>query len=337
MLKRKPFQILCLSGGGYCGLYIAYLLAELEENTKTPIAKHFDLLCGTSIGGIIALGLTLEIPARSILESFEQYGEEIFSSRRAPRKNLSHLREFTRSLFSSKYSAKGLRRVTENIVGKETILGAAKHRLIIPTVNLTKGGPQIFKTPHHPNFKRDWEIPMVDVAMATSAAPTFFPVAEINDQLFADGGLFANAPDFLGLHEAEHFLAQDRADIWMLSIGTTTANFSFSHEGKRGMGTFQWTIQNRLISTILGSQQQLTYAILNHVLKSKYLRIDSHKSKEQERDLGLDVATPSAQKTIRGLAEAAFRREINDTPLKTFLSHAAQKPKFYAGPNCKKG
>ena len=62
---------------------------------------------------------------------------------------------------------------------------------------------------------------IVDAALATSAAPTFFPVHRIKGELFADGGLYANAPDQLALHEAEYFLEVGLPDIAMLSIGTT--------------------------------------------------------------------------------------------------------------------
>ena len=73
------FQILCLSGGGYLGLYTASVLAELENQLGGPIAAYFDLLAGTSVGGIIALGLAAETPASDIKESFESNGSRIFS------------------------------------------------------------------------------------------------------------------------------------------------------------------------------------------------------------------------------------------------------------------
>ena len=72
------FQILSLSGGGYLGLYQATILCELEEKAGKPIAQCFDLLAGTSIGGIIALALALEVPATQIRQAFEKHGQHIF-------------------------------------------------------------------------------------------------------------------------------------------------------------------------------------------------------------------------------------------------------------------
>jgi patatin-like phospholipase/acyl hydrolase len=82
MVER--FNILSLSGGGFLGLYTVSVLAGLEEVVGGPIARHFDLLAGTSVGGIIALGLAAEIPAHTIKEAFEQNGTAIFSGRPAP-------------------------------------------------------------------------------------------------------------------------------------------------------------------------------------------------------------------------------------------------------------
>ena len=76
-----PFQILCLSGGGFLGLYSISLLAAIEEQFGAPLAAHFDLIAGTSVGGIIALGLAAEVPAQKIKLAFEANGGMIFSNR----------------------------------------------------------------------------------------------------------------------------------------------------------------------------------------------------------------------------------------------------------------
>lgn len=80
----KRFQILSLSGGGFLGLYTVTVIAELEKELGHPIARCFDLIAGTSVGGIIALGLSKEIPATEIKSAFERHGPLIFSSRPAP-------------------------------------------------------------------------------------------------------------------------------------------------------------------------------------------------------------------------------------------------------------
>ncbi len=78
---QSRFQILALSGGGFRGLYTAKLLADFEDEISAPIATRFDLIAGTSIGGIIALALALEVPASRIVALLTEYGEEIFKRR----------------------------------------------------------------------------------------------------------------------------------------------------------------------------------------------------------------------------------------------------------------
>jgi uncharacterized protein len=322
-----PFQILSLSGGGYLGLYSISVLAELERRIGRPIGSCFDLVAGTSVGGIIALGLAAEKSADGIKMAFERDGAKIFSNRRAPRTRLEEFVDFFRSFRSAKYGSDALRRTIVQIVGEETLIGDLKHPVIIPAVNLSKGKPQIFKTDHHPDFKIDHLRKVVDVALATSAAPTYFPIATIGDELFADGGLFANSPDLVALHEAEHFFQKCAKDVVMLSIGTTTSKFSFSHTLGLNLGTLAWG--RRFPQVLLSAQQLDVEYVIRHKLGGRYVRIDEEQSKEQGRDLGLDVATESASKTIRALAASTTQEVLNNTTLMEILSRKADPPIFY--------
>lgn len=325
---EKRFNILSLSGGGYLGLYTVTVLAGLERRTGQPIARCFDLLAGTSIGGIIALGLAAEVSASDICRAFEENGEAIFSDRPTPSSALAKLRDIGRYVGSAKYSDAALRETVAGLLGADTKIGDLKHRVMVPAVNLTKGLPQIFKTPHHETFVTDLDLKVVDVAMATSAAPTYFPIAEIGDSLFADGGLYANSPDFLALHEAEHFLEIPINQVSVLSVGTTTAQFSFAHASGRDLGILGWTKEQRLVNAMIASQQQSVDYMMGHKLGSRYLRMDVTQSKEQERHLALDVATKDARRTIRGLAESTLQKYAPDERLKDFLAHVAPQASF---------
>jgi uncharacterized protein len=321
------FQILSLSGGGFLGLYTISVLAELERQVRRPIASCFDLLAGTSVGGIIAVGLAAEQPATDIKHAFESHGTRIFSDRPAPTNWLERCRDFSRSLFSPKYNGKALSETVIRIIGKHTLMGDLKRPVIVPSINLTKGKPQIFKTAHHPTFRRDHQLKVVDVALATSAAPTYFPVAEIGDELFADGGLYANSPDLVALHEAEYFFGVPTEQVRMLSIGTTTTQFSFSHVTGRQLGVWGW--RQRFAQTMISSQQMDVGYILGHKLGDRYVRIDEVQSREQERDLGLDIATEDAQKTIRGMASGSVQAVLNDPMLGEILEYQAPEPTFH--------
>jgi patatin-like phospholipase/acyl hydrolase len=143
----EQFKILSLSGGGYLGLYTISFLEAIEKRFGAPIARYFDLLAGTSVGGIIALGLAAEVPASKIRATFEEGGTSVFSHRPAPTSRLQSAVDLFRYFGKPKYSDVALRKMIGGLVGENGRIGNLKHRLILPAVNLTKGKPQLFKTP----------------------------------------------------------------------------------------------------------------------------------------------------------------------------------------------
>lgn len=322
------FQILALSGGGFLGLYAAKILAELERRASRPLGQCFDLICGTSIGGILALGLGAEIPAADMLATFEREGPRIFSTRPKPRGLLAGALDLGRMAWASKYTGVDLRRVTEGLLG-ERRLSDSRHRLLIPAVNMTQGTVRMFKTGHTQGLTQDHPLRMVDIAMATSAAPTYFPLAEVNHAQFADGGLVANAPDYCGLHEASCFLDQRIEEVYVLSIGTTTATFGIAHAKGNRSGAWSWVKDGRLLATMIGAQQQLTDDMMRHRLERRYIRLDATQSKDHQAALALDVATPEAQRTILGLADGTIQKDLGDARIRAMLDHRPQAPHFF--------
>jgi patatin-like phospholipase/acyl hydrolase len=320
------FQILALSGGGYLGLYTAEILARLEAQAGRPIGQCFDLIAGTSIGGILALGVAMEKPAASMRDLFTDRGTKIFSER--PRSRFWWA-DTSRSFCRPKYDGVELCRAIEDVLGRDTLLREARHRVLIPSVNMTKGSVQMFKTAHDPRLVMDYRRRAADIAMATSAAPTYFPLAEMDGAYFADGGLVANAPDMCALHEACVFLGTKADDVSILSIGTTTTGFSLPRSLGRRLGIWKWTARGRLFSTIVSAQQQMVDFMLRHQLGNRYLRIDVRPGEEQQTDLALDVANADAQGTLRGLAEGSYQQVATNDLLVSMLAHQASPPKFY--------
>ncbi|WP_287304595.1 CBASS cGAMP-activated phospholipase [Mesorhizobium sp.] len=322
------FQILSLSGGGFLGLYTAIVLAELEEVSGQPLADRFDLIAGTSVGGILGIAVAARVPMSKVVAAFEEHGHEIFSDRPVPQGRFRQKLELRRNALGAKYRPAKLREVIVDLVGEHSKMQDLSQRLIVPAVNLTKGSPQLFKTPHHETILRDGRLALLDVALATSAAPTFFPVHAISGELFADGGLFANSPDQQALHEAEHFLGQDAATVKMVSVGTTTSQFSISNATSPNMGWIDWMSDQRLPKVMIAAQQIIADAVMKHRLGGNYLRIDRQQSAEQERFLALDVANRAAVLDLRALAEASIRENINSPLLKSAMAHNAPQQKF---------
>ncbi len=315
------FQILSLSGGGYLGLYTASVLAKLEEQSGRRIVDMFDLLAGTSIGGIIALGLAAGTSASEIRDAFLDNGDAIFGKRR-PERNLTKLIKLMKGMVSPGYAATPLKATIERVVGAETRMHHLRRPTIVTAVNLTKGGPKIFKTGHHPRLFFDWRLKVVDVALATSAAPTYFPIHKIEDELFADGGMFANSPDLIAMHEAEQFLKIDRTDIKVLSVGTTSTAFAMSNSLKRKMGIIDWVWDERLTSVIIGSQQAITHDMMKHLLGSDYVRVDRTQVDHQRAELALDCASGIAKADLQSMASNSVAELAGNETLRAMLRHA---------------
>lgn len=321
--EKRPFQALALTGGGYRGLFTARALQEMEDHIGEPIGRRFDLSYGTSIGGIIALAVAFEVPMQKVVQAFEQSGEKIFPPRKKPKGKVAKALDVYQHWGQPRYTSLALREVITSLIPEDATLNDAIHAVGIPAVNVTSGKPQVFKTRHKAEWTRDWKYKVVDVALATSAAPTFFELAELDGQHYADGGLYANAPDLLALHEAEHFFEVPSSAVRILSVGTTTNMYSLSFELGRGLGIQGWMDDNRLFSVTISSQQQLVDQLMQHKLKDRYLRLDALPSNEQAKDLGLDIATDAARRTLTALGKKAAS-DILNTTLAPFLMHEPQ-------------
>jgi len=318
--KDNQFQALALTGGGYRGLFTARALQAMEDHIEEPIGRHFDLITGTSIGGIVALAVAFEIPMSKVVEVFERHGGDIFPAHSAPKNHLTKGLDLLRYSRKPRYSTQPLKDAIAQIFDKDATLNDVIHPVAIPAVNVTQGQPQIFKSRHKAEWNRDWKYKVIDVALATSAAPTFFELAEIDGNLYADGGLFANAPDMIAIHEAEYFFDVPTELIKLLSVGTTTKSYSISFNAGRNFGIADWMEEQRLFSVMISSQQQFVDQLVAHKLGARYLRIDKEPSQEQANDLGLDIATEVACKTLKSLADKAVT-DILGTDLIPFLIH----------------
>ncbi len=318
-----PFQALTLTGGGFRGLFAAKALQCMEDHIGHPIGRHFDISCGTSIGGVVALAVAFEVPMKKVVDVFEEHGKNIFPPHTIPNGKWAVGLDLFKHRNRPRYTTAPLREAIKLLIPENATLGDALHPVAIPSVNVTEGRPRVFKTRHKPEWHRDWKLKATDVALATAAAPTFFELAEVSGCLYADGGLFANAPDLIALHEAEYFFTVPTEAVRILSIGTTTKSYSISFNSGRQFGVADWMQDARLFSVMISAQQQFVDQLISHKLGDRYLRIDKEPSQEQAQDLGLDVATPAAVKTLNALAEKATTDLIGNR-LNVFLAHQQQ-------------
>lgn len=313
--SSSEFRILALSGGGYLGLYAAVVLAELEARVGEPLARRFDLIAGTSVGGLLSMALAFEVPMAELVKLFLERGEEVFSSRRLPTGAVTRLLDLSRSVMGPKYTGEALRKELTRHFGKRT-LGDALHAVVVPAVDVTRSVTKVFKTPHAQASLGDAGLSAVDVTLATCAAPAFFPCVKVGDKLYADGGLFAVAPDQVALHEAELFMGAKPSKVRMLSVGTATMGYQPTEKPEADVGAVGWLTDGRLILTMISVQQQHVQAIMEDRLADRYMRLDA--PWPAQAGLGIDVATKQAAQTLTALGQQTLAG-LDEERLQKFL------------------
>ncbi|MCY4306961.1 MAG: CBASS cGAMP-activated phospholipase [Rhodobacteraceae bacterium] len=311
------FQILCLSGGGFRGLYTASVLAQLENRLGKQVHECFDLICGTSIGGIIATGLAFGCPAQDIKESLIGNGPAIF-------KKKSHGLRFWKKFTEAPYQTKVLKQAIEQLLPEEAIIQDASVPYITSAINLHTGKPRIFSTPHHERIKVDGNLYAYEAALATSAAPLFFPPALVNGEKHIDGGLFANAPYLIGLLEAEHFLSVNINKIHILSIGTTGKITGFGHTTKR-WGMADWFKEKLLVELTFSAQQDFATNITEHRLNNRFIQIDETHSNHDSFSAAMDDASLEAIEQLEGMANRSFMSAIDNSTVTDFFQHTPNR------------
>lgn len=238
--KDRPFRILSIDGGGICGVLPAAILAEVEKRFLggAPVTSCFDMIAGTSTGGLIALGLGHGMSAQELVMFYVERGDRIFPTRVGVSGKLLRLFRSAKQKFRTIYDADVLEEELLRVFGQK-YFGESKARLCIPSFEGTHGEPWIYKTPHHPDYKKDRNERMVTVGRATSAAPTYFKSMDAFGYRMVDGGLWANNPIMIALVDALACYDLDRSQVRILSLGCGETSFKVSDDKIEG-GEWQW-------------------------------------------------------------------------------------------------
>lgn len=234
--QGRPFRILSIDGGGIRGVFPAAVLAELENRFLNggSIANHFDMIAGTSTGGIIALALAHGMTAQQALNIYLERGEYIFP----PAAGIGKVSRVLRWLFKPKHNQAALKEELLRIFG-DKVLDSAVTRLVIPSFEGRHGEPFLYKTPHHPDYQKDRHKKFAHVALHTTAAPSYYPGVEDDGYVMIDGGIWANNPVMNALVDALACYDLAREDVRILSLGTGEATFTIDERVRNG-GVKDW-------------------------------------------------------------------------------------------------
>lgn len=233
---ERPFRVLSLDGGGMRGTYtatyldrVAMAFAKQRKVERLDIGAAFDLIVGTSTGGIIACALAAGTPLTKVVDLYRKHGRAIFE-RRLPAGLVTLTDDLKKRPAALKRGEAALAKAVVEVLGELTLADIYEHRriaLAITAVEMSQHRSWVFKTPHLPNTNhRDDGYRLADVCLATSAAPIYRSLAVLGHpdggdgfNVFADGGLWANNPVLVGLIDALE-LTEPGRPIEIFCLGT---------------------------------------------------------------------------------------------------------------------
>jgi len=326
----KTLRVLSIDGGGIRGYLPALLLVELERRAGRPLIDLFDFAAGTSTGGIIAIGLAAGISAAELADFYPRYGSRIFGGDTGQsewsKRLLGTGRTFEERMLNpankigaiagrdtkwggnARHQATGLRGVLEEVLGTAR-LSEARLPLFITSYEANDGIPVVFSTVDAAAEPR-YDASLVDIALATSAAPTYLPPHEFTwagaPHRFVDGGVWANNPAVvavMGLYPFVVHRGPSESALFLTSLGTgmSSAKPSFTAEAS---WAHAFVDVSKMATSISGSD-----VLASRALWDDYARLQVI----DDRIAGaMDDPSPARLGALRGAAETLIQTESDE-------------------------
>lgn len=299
-------RILTIDGGGIRGIIPAYILMQIESLCSRKIDELFDLVAGTSTGGIIGILIRHKIALSDIYDLYQKKSNVIFCN---PSK-------FTSYLSGAKYSNSGLKKILNENLG-DTTFGDLQKKTLITSYNIKEQCPILFK-----NWAQDHsmsQLKIVDIALATSAAPTFFQPIRVDDRNTAiDGGVYCNNPSLVAYIEARSLWPHEKIDI--LSIGTGSLPPTALGNNYEKWGKLYWS--SRLFEYVFDGTSKNVHEIMCAISEFEknvsYERVDCDVPEGAEK---LDGVTEKIIETLRLQAVRLWTQQKED--IITFIDSQA--------------
>jgi len=259
------YNILSLDGGGIRGVFTAQILVRLQ-NEYPKLLDNVKLIAGTSTGGIIAIGLAMGLTPEQLVQLYAENGKAIF------RKTIWDEIWDVGGIAGADYSSKPLKRILTKYFEGTRLYQLNKH-VVIPSFELYKKNRanHSWDGKFFHNYEgddSDGEELAVDVAMATSAAPTYFP----SYNGYIDGGVVANNPSMCALTQAIKSVGTKLKDIRILSLGTGTQQNCIKQASKKNLnwGLYDWA--KPISSMMIDANMNIAHTHCENLLKANQYR-----------------------------------------------------------------
>lgn len=309
-------KILSIDGGGIRGIIPAMVMAEIERRTGKPISSLFDLIAGTSTGGVLALGVTRPDPndprkplysAVEGVELYEQKGPRIFS-----RTLLKKIRSLG-GLTDEKYFSEPVDTVFQEQFGSSRLRDTLTN-VMITSYEIERRFPWFFRS-YRAKDDPNYDFPLWQVARATSAAPTYFEPCKIETDnaadyyVLVDGGVFANNPTMCAFVDAQTHLGMT-GDYLIVSLGTGTASQALPYNQARDWGAAEWV--KPVLSILMDGVSDTVDYQLNKLLNTPQNRPYYRLQVKLRDDIDLDDAQPDNVRQLKLIAEDLIHQRSRD-------------------------
>jgi patatin-like phospholipase/acyl hydrolase len=327
------FRMLSIDGGGIRGLIPAMLLDKLESVTGKTIPDLFDVVAGTSTGGILALALTLrderqpsrpKFRASDMVRLYKEEGSKIFAKPKFWAKldsvvarfpglaDIGHALGIPRDedlhdLFAPKYGEEGRRNVLEEYFAGAQLKNALT-RVFVTSYETELRIPVFFVSRTSDEADEEYyealcgDVSIVDAALATSAAPTYFPPHQVpmprRSYSLVDGGVFSNNP--AGLARAYMKGATDDSEL-IVSLGTGSLQTAYPYDEIKNWGAIHWA--SPVLKMMFDGQTEAVALAVRRMVGQSYFRIQGLLGKAQVAD-DMDDCAPENIARMEKLAES---------------------------------
>lgn len=314
----EPVRVLSLDGGGIRGMLEAYYLMQIEAAAKKPIHELFELIAGTSTGGIIALGLT--IPDDSGKPRFTS--EELYNLYATKGKTIFQETWHFYGLLREKFSAAGLEKELQSYFG-ESKLKDALTDVAVTSYSMTHESGVLFSSRNAKQNPAHYNYPVWQVARATSAAPTYFkpffmdiPLGSGESNNLIDGGLYRNNPALLAYLEAREMFPGREIEVY--SFGTGRAEKPIADEKSRGALSWIAPVLHHMFVAVSQGDSDALHRLLNDGAVKRYFRINTRLDSKH------DALDDSSKENITYLASQA-RKVVRTKQFRSLVAQLLQR------------